>query len=78
MKIPGAARAARLGAVAATIAATPDSFMSCSCMKTAVMGFCWCDLTILITILTAFARPGMPFTFLEIYLGPGFGSIPSS
>eukprot|EP00966_Prymnesium_polylepis_P107070 2479251-Prymnesium_polylepis.1 len=47
-------------------------------MKTAVMGFCWCDLAILMKIPNPFARPDMPLTFFEIYLGPGFGSIPSS
>eukprot|EP00966_Prymnesium_polylepis_P083802 1940632-Prymnesium_polylepis.1 len=37
--------------------------MLLSCMKTAAMGFCWCDLTILMKVLTAFARPDMPLTF---------------
>jgi len=32
----------------------------------------------LATTTSARARPDMPLTFLEIYLGPGFGSIPSS
>eukprot|EP00966_Prymnesium_polylepis_P222743 5152818-Prymnesium_polylepis.1 len=39
-------------------------------MKIAVMGFCWCDLTVFMKVLAAFARPDMPLTFLEIYLGP--------